>query len=182
MCSPPALAVPLLLVALVACRDPDAPRPVAELESPPPTGAPRQPLTSRDGRAEDTRPVATRPRPSDLPDPAEPGIPDLARLARYVFAEMHAVEDVCSFSNPLPDPLSFAFHVDVRAGRMTQTHLAWAGVRARSEIRRLESVPPELTAYVSCLTPRLEAVRMDPAPADGTYQPEYGYPGHGGVP
>jgi hypothetical protein len=171
-------AILLSVVALAACRDPDAPRLVRELESPPPRGTSLRPLTTDDERAAGTRPGARRPPPPGLPDPTEPGISDLARLARYVYREMRAGEGVCPFSNPLHDPLSFAFHIEVDAGRMTQTHLAWAGVRAGGEIRRLESVPPELTAYVGCLGSRLETVRMDPAPADGTYQPEYSYPGH----
>ena len=173
------LPVSLALVALVACRDPDAPRPVSELESPPAEGAPVRPLTTRDDPATDARPVATsRPVPPGAPDPAESAISDLARLARYVFREMRSSDVACSFVNPLHDPVSFAFHIEVSGGRMTTAHLAWVGTRVGEEIRPLPAVPPELTAYAECLRPVLEAVRMDPAPADGVYQPEYSYPGH----
>ena len=96
---------PLLLVALVACRDPDAPRPVSVLPTPTPTpgggaassgGAGSRPLSTRDDPGRDVRPVAPTPPPpptaaaalpSGAPDPAEAGIPDLARVARYVFRD-----------------------------------------------------------------------------------------------
>jgi hypothetical protein len=173
------LMVLLLVLALGACRDPDAPRPVTDLPPPPPDNVPVRPLSSRDDRATDARPVATaRPLPSGVPDPAEPGIPDLARLARYVFREIRAGERACSFTNPLRDDVSFAFHIEVRGGRMTTVHLAWVGTRVGQEIRPLPAAPPELVSYAGCLAPLLEAVRMDPAPADGVYQPEYSYPGH----
>jgi len=123
-------------------------------------------------------PPSTRSLPPGAPDPAEVGIADLARLARYVFREMRVSEEACPFVNPLHDPLAFAFHVEVIGGHMNQVHLAWAGVRAGEELQRLEEPPSELTAYIECLAPRLEAVWMDPAPASGEYQPEYSYPGH----
>jgi hypothetical protein len=172
------LTIPLVLLALAACRDPDAPRPVNELESPPAGSAPLRPLTTRDEGVTDTRPVATRPLPPGLPDPSEPDIPDLARLARYVFREMRMAEQECPFVNPFHDPISFAFHVEVRDGRMSTVHLAWAALRAGEESRPLQPAPPELTAYAACLAPRLEAVAMDPSPSDGAYQPEYSYPGY----
>jgi hypothetical protein len=115
--------------------------------------------------------------PFGVPDPAEPGIPDLARLARYVFLEMRTSQGVCYFANPLRDPVSFALHIETRGGRMTKVHLAWAAAQHSGGVHRLQPPPPELSAYVDCLTPRLQAVVMDPPPADGTYQPEYSYPG-----
>jgi hypothetical protein len=175
----------LLVFPLVGCRDPDAPRPVTDLPPPPTDSVPVRPLSSRDDRPKDTRPVATarpeaavRPLPPGVPDPAEPGIPDLARLARYVFREIRANEEACSFANPLHDDISFAFHIEVQGGRMTTAHLAWIGTRVGEEVRPLPAAPPELVAYVECLRPLLQAVRMDPTPADGVYQPEYSYPGH----
>ena len=189
----PLATVLLLLVALVACRDPDAPRPVSVLPTPTPGGGAAssgltgsRPLSTRDDPGRDVRPVAPTPPPpptaaaalpSGAPDPAEAGIPDLARVARYVFREMRTGQHVCSFTNPLRDPISFAFHIEARGGRMTEVHLAWAGVRHADDMHRLQPPPPELGAYVQCLAPRLQAVVMDPAPADGAYQPEYSYPG-----
>jgi hypothetical protein len=173
------LSVLLPALALGACRDPDAPRPVTDLPTPPPESVPVRPLSTRDDGATDARPAPTaRPLPPGVPDPSEPGISDLARLARYVFREMQAGERTCSFANPLHDPVSFAFHIEVSGGRMTKVHLAWVGTRVGEEIRPLPSAPPELTAYAECMKPILEAVRMDPPPADGVYQPEYSYPGH----
>ncbi|MCG6926936.1 MAG: hypothetical protein LJF30_16720 [Acidobacteria bacterium] len=187
------VAVPLLLVALAACRDPDAPRPVSVLPTPTPGGgapssggAASRPLSTRDDPVRDVRPVAPTPPPAPTapsalppgaPDPAEAGISDLARVARYVFREMRMGQYVCSFTNPLRDPVSFAFHIEAQGGRMTKVHLAWAAVQHAQDRHRLEPPPPELSGYVECLTPRLQAVVMDPAPADGTYQPEYSYPG-----
>ncbi len=100
---------------------------------------------------------APPPLPPGAPDPSEAGISDLARLARYVFREMRAGQGACSFANPLRDPVSFAFHIEVQGGRMTEVHLAWAGVRHAEDMHRLEPPPPELSAYVECLTPRLQA-------------------------
>jgi hypothetical protein len=101
-------------------------------------------------------------------------------VARYVFREMRRAEEACPFTNPLHDPLSFVFHIEVQGGRMTEVHLSKAGRRVGEEIEPLSQAPPELVAYAACLKPRLEAVVMDPAPPDGPYQPEYSYPGHQG--
>jgi hypothetical protein len=178
------LFVPAALVALVACRDSDAPRPVNVFPSPSSEAPGTRPVSSRDEVGSDVRPVAPAPRtaptlPPDVPDPAEPDISDLARLARYVFREMRLAEDACPFANPLQDPISFAFHIDVEQGRIADAHLAWAGVRHGDEVHQVE-VPPELVAYGECLELRLKAVVMAPAPADGVYNPEYSYPGRAG--
>ena len=70
----------------------------------------------------------------------------------------------CPFANPLHDPLSFVFHIEVQGGRMTEVHLAWAGRRVGDQIEPLRPRAAELDAYAACLAPRLEAVVMDPAP------------------
>jgi hypothetical protein len=178
------LLVPAVLVALLACRDPDAPRPVSVLPTPSSEAGGTRPLSSHDEAGRDVRPVAPTPRtapalPPGVPDPAEPGISNLARLARYVFREMRLAQDACPFANPLEEPLSFAFHIDVQSGAIADAHLAWAGLRHGDEIHQIEA-PPELTAYAECLVPRLEAAPMAPAPADGVYRPEYSYPGRAG--
>jgi hypothetical protein len=120
--------------------------------------------------------------PADPDDPAEPGITDLARLARYVFRAMQEHEAVCSLENPFRDKLSFAFAIDVAGGRITRVGVAEAAIEA--PLGRLALLkrqwPPELPAYVACLAPHLQAIVMDPAPADGAYQPFYSYAGRPG--
>ncbi len=102
-------------------------------------------------------------------DPAEPGISDLARLARYVFRTMQRHEEAWPFDNPLREPLHFALEIEVKGGRMT----------AASEARTLAAAqwPPALTTYVTCLEPHLKAVTMAPSPADGVYEPVYSFGG-----
>lgn len=173
------------LVAGVACSR-DAPRPATVFATATPGAAP--PLSSRQPATPATPvtlpPAASAPPatalPLGLPDPAEPGISGLARVARYVFREMSLAEADCPFANPLHEPLSFVFHITVADGRMTRVHLARAGRRVGDQIETLGTAPSELTAYAACLAPRLEALVMDPPPEDGIYQPEYSYPGHPG--
>jgi hypothetical protein len=156
-----------LTLALAACSDRDAPRPVNDLGSPPPAVA--------------SRPVAAPPvaASADPNDPAEPGIPDLARLARYVFRTMQRHEDVCAVENPYRDSLHFAFAIDVTRGRMARVGLAEVAFEGSGGRRVLPKVvwPRELGAYVACLAPHLKAVEMSPAPADGSYQPFYSFAG-----
>jgi hypothetical protein len=172
-----ALALTLCLPALLACSD-APPRPVA-------TPAPRAaqddvlaPLSSRSG-ALPAPPVAT-PQPVDRPDPAEPGISDLARLARYIFREMGAPAGGCALDNPLHDPLSFTLRVAVKGGRMTSVTLAAAHVERNGAVQPLPPAqwPRELPAYDACLEPGLRALRLEPAPADDTYDADYSFPGH----
>ncbi len=154
------LLVSLLLVA-VSCTDRDAPKPVPVPQ-------------------EGTRAAAPSP-PADPDDPAEPGIGDLPRLARYVFKTMQAHQEVCPFDNPFRERLHFALAVDVKGGRITGVGLGNVGVEpaAEAEARTLAKPqwPRELTGYVTCIGPHLEAVEMDPAPADGSYDPAYAFGG-----
>ena len=150
------------LLAAAACTDRDAPRPV--------------PVPGRE-------PAAAAPPSAavDPDDPAEPGISDLARLARYVFQAMQRHEEVCPFGNPLRDRLHFALAIEVRGGRMAQVGLGHVGVEPEpaGSARMLAEArwPRELTGYVACLAPHLRAVTMAPAPADGAYEPEYSFSG-----
>jgi hypothetical protein len=175
------LRLVFFLLAAVACTDRDAPRPV--------------PVPDQDSAADATRPLSSReapPPPAGAPagaapvavdpdDPAEPGIPDLARLARYVFRAMQRHEDVCPFDNPFRDKLHFALEIEVKAGRMTRVGLGHVGLEAGApgEARTLAEAqwPRELTAYVACLAPHLQAVAMAPSPADGVYEPVYSFRG-----
>ena len=151
--------VPLLL--LISCTDRDAPKPVPVPQ-------------------ESTRAAAASP-PADPDDPAEPGIGDLPRLARYVFKTMQAHQEVCPFDNPYRERLHFALAVDVKGGRITRVGLGHVGVEPAggTEARTLAKAqwPREITGYVTCLGPHLRAVEMDPAPADGSYEPAYAFGG-----
>ncbi len=155
----PLLLLPLLLA--VSCTDRDAPKPVPVPQ-------------------EGTRAAVPSP-PADRDDPAEPGIGDLPRLARYVFKTMQAHQEVCPFDNPFRERLHFALAVDVRGGRITRVGLGHVGVEPAggTEARTLAKAqwPREITGYVTCLGPHLEAMEMDPAPADGSYEPAYAFSG-----
>jgi len=185
-------AAAALVVTLHACSDRDAPRPVNDLDNPPAAGAgvPRPPSSGATPPPSDVRAVtetpppapATTGLPAGVPDPAETGISDLARLARYVFLEMRLHEEQCPLSNPFHDRLSFAIETEVRGGRIVRVGLGEAVLeRADERIPLPGGTPPaELVAFVDCLAPPLKAVDMKPAPADGVYEPVYSYPGHAG--
>jgi len=150
-----------LLVLAVSCTDRDAPKPVPVPQ-------------------EGTRAAAPSP-PADPDDPAEPGIADLPRLARYVFKAMQAHEEVCPFDNPFRERVHFALAVAVEGGRIARVGLGHVGVEpaGATQARTLAKAqwPREITGYVTCLAPHLEAVEMDPAPADGSYEPAYAFSG-----
>jgi len=152
----------LLTLLTVACTDRDAPRPV--------------PVPDQ-GAAAPAPPAAA----IDPDDPAEPGISDLARLARYVFRTMQRHEQVCPFDNPFRDRLHFALAIEVRGGRMARVGLGHVGLEpaAGGEARTLTQAqwPRELTGYLTCLAPHLQAVAMAPSPADGSYEPVYSFGG-----
>jgi len=158
--------LPLLLVA-VSCTDRDAPKPV--------------PVPEEGTRAAAPSLSATPPPAVDPDDPAEAGISDLARLARYVFKTMQAHQEVCPFDNPFRERLHFALAIDVKGGRIARVGLGNVGVEPAggTQARTLAKAqwPREITGYVTCLGPHLEAVEMDPAPADGSYDPAYAFGG-----
>jgi hypothetical protein len=161
------------LLAALACTDRDAPRPVPVPD--PQAAGDARPLSSRE--AMPPAPAAT----VDPDDPAEPGISDLARLARYVFRTMQQHEEVCPFDNPFRDRLHFALAIEVKGGRMVRVgvgHVSLEPEGAR-EARTLAKAqwPRELTAYATCLDPHLRAVAMAPSPADGAYEPVYSFGG-----
>jgi hypothetical protein len=174
------LSLPLVLLAVAACTDRDAPRPVPVPERDPAAEAPR-PLSSHEAAAAPAALPAGSSAAVDPDDPAEPGISDLARLARYVFKTMQRHEEICPFENPFRDRLHVALAIEVRSGRIAQVRLGHVGLEpeAGGEARTLagKQVPPELTTYVTCLGPHLQAVAMAPAPADGSYEPVYTFSG-----
>jgi hypothetical protein len=117
----------------------------------------------------------------DPDDPAEPGISDLARLARYVYRTMQRHGEVCPFDNPFRDRLHFALEIEVKGGRMARVGVGHVGLEPEgaSEAHALATAqwPRELTAYVTCLAPHLQSVAMAPSPADGPYEPVYSFVG-----
>jgi hypothetical protein len=169
----------LILATLLAisCTDRDAPKPVPVADEGTAVD-PSRPVSSREAIPPTVAPAAA---PVDPDDPAEPGIPDLARLARYVYKTMQRHEEVCPFANPYRDRLHFALAVEVEGGRMTRVGLGHVGLElpGATEPRPLAAAqwPRELTGYVTCLAPHLQAVAMAPAPSDGTYEPAYAYGG-----
>jgi hypothetical protein len=139
-------------------------------------------------RAHDAPPPAVAARPAGPPavaattdpnDPSEPGISDLARLARYVFSTMQRHEDVCPLQNPFRDTLHFAFAIEVAGGRMTRVGLGEVAVDGSAGKRSLRQAqwPDALVGYVTCLAPHLQGLVMSPAPADGAYEPVYSFGG-----
>jgi hypothetical protein len=163
----------LPLLALAACTDRDAPRPVPVPDASDASG----PLSSHGAPP----PPAAAPAVAPV-DPAEPGITDLARLARYVYRTMQGHDDVCHFANPLQDRLHFAFEVEVKAGRMTRVGLGQVGhgPDGSDQVHAMPQAawPRELTAYAACIEPHLKTVVMAPSPADGTYEPIYTFTGN----
>lgn len=166
----------VLAVAILACCGGEPPPPVPA-RSAPASGSAVEPLSSRD-----PAPAAPAPPPQvERPDPAEPGLPDLPRLARYVFRVMGERQASCRLENPHHEALGFALRVKVQAGRMTSVEVASAWLEQDGQRLRtfdLAQHPAELQAFVRCLEPSLRALRMSPAPSDGTYDAEYSFPGH----
>jgi hypothetical protein len=154
----------LLVLALALALGPAA---CSDRAGPPPAAG---------SRSAAPRPVAPSADPND---PSEPGISDLARLARYVFSTMQRHEDVCPLQNPFRDTLHFAFAIEVVGGRMARVGLGEVAVEGSAGKRSLRQAqwPDALVGYVTCLAPHLQAVVMSPAPADGAYEPAYSFGG-----
>jgi hypothetical protein len=167
------------LLLLAACSG-EPPRPVTDFASPAPSASALRPLSSRD-RSEAVAGPADAAAP-DPNDPAEPGIGDLPRLARYVFRVMGSHDEVCPFENPYRDRLRFALDLEVKEGRIVRVVLGHVGLGPEEQLQSLgpSQWPRELTGYVACLAPHLEAVVMDPAPTDGAYEPAYSFAGRPG--
>jgi hypothetical protein len=175
------LALVLFLLAAAACTDRDAPRPVPVPDQEPAADANR-PVSSREAIPPAAgAPAAPGTAAVDPDDPAEPGIADLARLARYVFKTMQRHDEVCPFDNPYRDRLHFALEIEVKAGRMARVGLGHVALEPMTggDSRTLAEAqwPRELTTYVTCLVPHLQAVAMAPSPADGAYEPVYSFGG-----
>ena len=87
--------------------------------------------------ARDELPSPAAPAPG-LPDPEEPGISDLARVARYVFRAMQQHDTSCSASNPFLDPLRITLAVRVQDGRIVEATLAGLALQRGGDVRPLE--------------------------------------------
>jgi hypothetical protein len=111
----------------------------------------------------------------ELPDPAEPGLPDLQRIARHLFREMHLIDDHCSLHNPLSERVGYVVEVEVRGGAIERAELTRASVGSAGSERELprEAWPEALEAYAKCLPQHLRGLDLEPAPADGVYRPDY---------
>lgn len=123
---------------------------------------------------------ASEPTPSAArPDPHEAGLPDLTRVARYLFREMQRRGTVCRSDNPYADTLVYRLRVSVVGSRFADVELAGARltVGERSTTIGPGEWPDSLRSYVACLRPFLQELEMSPAPSDGVYEPEYGLPG-----
>jgi len=159
---------PPRLVAQIDCLAPHL-RDLAFEPSPPDGTYPTQFVM----RASAATPAASR------PDPTEPGLSDLARVARYLFREMQRRETECRSDNPYADTLAYRLRVRVVGSRFADVELAGARLTVGERSTTLEpgEWPVSLSSYVACLRPFLQELEMSPAPADGVYEPEYGLPG-----
>ena len=92
---------------------------------------------------------------------------------------MRASQRICPLRDPSAESVRYVLEVEVKGGVVRRT----APLREDPE----GVVPPlseswftTLNRYCECLVPRLRAMEMAPAPADGTYLLGYATPGSGG--
>jgi hypothetical protein len=127
------------------------------------------------------------PAEETLPDPTEPNLPDLVRLARYAFRVIRTTQGLCSFQNPMREPLTYVLEIEVKGGVALRSRLVGARLEHPAAPLPLteENWPEALAEYAACLGPHLQAMEMLPAPSDGVYRPEYtasGSPGTASAP
>src|SRR5512134_1503464 len=140
--------VALALALLSACGGgPPPPEPVP-IEAP--ANQALAPLSSHGTPPQEAPRAATR---VERPDPAEAGISDLARLARYVFREMGAREESCRLLNPFHERLGFVLRIEVKQGRMRSVALSSARLERDGGPSELPEAqwPQALRSYVACL-------------------------------
>jgi hypothetical protein len=123
---------------------------------------------------------AAAPRPGtpevgDSLDPRARGLPDLARISRYVFREMQLRQEECGLAAPLETAVDYAIGVEVAGGTVASAQLAAVEVTVAGVKLPLskEQWPPELARRIACLEPHLRKMSMAPAPADGRYQTRF---------
>jgi len=131
--------------------------------------------SERPGARGSTAPRASAPEPPESLDPHSPGLPDLARISRYVFREMQLRQDECGLAAPLETAVDYAVAVEVAAGAVVSAQLAAAEVTVAGVKLPLskEQWPPELGRRIACLEPHLQQMSMAPAPADGRYETRF---------
>jgi hypothetical protein len=127
-------------------------------------------------------PSAEPPPPERVPpsrpttfDPHEAGLPDITRMARYVFREMHLRSETCGQPNPFPEPLEYTLRAEVRGGAVSRLTLTGATLVGGEEDRPLPEAqwPDGLRRYATCLEIYVTALKMSPAPGDGSYDLDY---------
>ena len=152
------------LLVLGGCRDEPRPAPTTRAGSPPAAARPSHPAGQ--GGAE---------------GPGAAGISDLARISRYVFAEMQARGPSCQKQAFPPGRYDYVYEVTVRGGRVVAGRLAAVSRVTPVGATVLPSAqwPAALSASLACLQPFLEAMPMAPAPADGTYEARFSATGPG---
>jgi len=115
------------------------------------------------------------PRPAEAPAPEADGISDLARISRYVFAEMRARASTCQREPLPPGRFDYTYEVTVRGGRVTRGRLVHVSLAAPQGAGTLERSkwPATLETSLTCLLPFLQAMPMKPFPADGVYETRF---------
>jgi len=111
------------------------------------------------------------------PDPSEPGLPGLVRMARYVYREIRMQRDGCAFENPFSDVLTYTIETEVLQGAVARARLVKVVLGRDGRALQPDQWPLALGEYVECLEPHLKAMRMNPPPTDGSYRPAYTAPG-----
>jgi hypothetical protein len=115
-------------------------------------------------------------RSQGAPDPTEPGLPDQVRLARYVFGEMLRGQVACPLQAPSEERVRYVLEVEVRSGAVVRSRLLRTDPEGAAGLMT-EDWFAALSSYSTCLEPRLQGMRMEPAPADGVYPLAYATPG-----
>jgi hypothetical protein len=144
----------------------DEPRPVPVAE---PSAAPR--FGAIGSRGASPGPAgASAHEAHEAPD--ADGISDLARISRYVFAEMRARASTCSREPLPPGRFDYTYEVTVRGGRVTRGRLVQVSAATAEGVVTLERSkwPAALETSLNCNLPFLQAMPMKPSPADGVYE------------
>lgn len=102
--------------------------------------------------------------------PDEAGIPEIARVSRYVYREMNARPE-CDLVGLPSGRYDYVYDVTVSKGRITSARLNGVALLGGGGPQALgpPQWPPALEKRIGCLLPHLKRIEMAPAPADGVY-------------